>query len=128
MMRSGRRRSDNATSSRMLTDPSPSVFASRVCIRSTCGVCRRSSGVSSMVITRSSGGMNPERAPKRVVLPDPVPPDITSGQRACTAARRNCDIPSVSIPMRTRSSMPSMLDENVRTLSAGPSGAIGGTT
>ena len=112
----------------MPTDPSPSVFASRVCIRSTCGVCRRSSGVSSMVTTRSSGGMNPDSAPSSVVLPDPVPPEITIGQRACTAERRNWDIASVSMPLRTRSSMPSMLDENVRTLSAGPSGAMGGTT
>ena len=112
----------------MPTAPSPSTLASRVCMRSTWAVCKRSSGVSSMVMTRSPAGMKPESAPSNVVLPEPVPPEITMGQRACTAAQRKSAMAADSAPTPSRSSMLSMPSENVRTLSAGPSGEMGGTT
>ena len=79
-------------------------------------------------MTRSPAGMNSDSAFRSVVLPEPVPPETTMGQRAATAERRKSDMAGVSAPARSRSPMPIRSSLNMRRLSAGPSGASGGTT
>ena len=89
MIRSGRMRSALRTRSRVVTSPSPSMLAGRVSIRTTCGCWSRSSAASSIVATRSSAGMNADRAFSSVVLPLPVPPEIMMLTRALMQADRN---------------------------------------
>ena len=65
------------------------MFCGRDSSRSTwrCESC--SSAASSIVTTRSDSGMAEERALSRVVLPVPVPPEMTTLRRASTHAARN---------------------------------------
>jgi hypothetical protein len=72
------------------------MFAGRVSIGTTCGCWSCSSAASSIVATRSSSGMNDERAFSSVVLPLPVPPEITTLTRARMAAERNSIISAVT--------------------------------
>jgi hypothetical protein len=95
MIRSGRIRSAFFSRSRQVTSPLPSMFLGRVSIGTTCGCWSCSSAASSIVATRSSGGMNAERAFKSVVLPLPVPPEITTLSRALMQAARNSIISGV---------------------------------
>ena len=73
-----------------------------------------------MVTMRSSSGMNDESTLSSVVLPEPVPPEMTMFLRACTAAPRNVAICSVIEPNPIRSGMPSSFFENLRMVIAGP--------
>ena len=65
-----------------MTSPRPSRFGGRASSRTTCGSGSRSSAASSIVTTRSAGSTNAASAPSVVVLPEPVPPQISSVQRA----------------------------------------------
>ena len=91
MIRSGRMRKALRTRSRVVTSPWPSMFGGRVSIRTTCGCWSCSSAASSMVATRSSAGMNADRALSSVVLPLPVPPEMTMLTRALTQADEELD-------------------------------------
>ena len=95
MIRSGRIRRALRTRSRVVTSPVPSMLAGRVSIRTTCGCWSRSSAASSIVATRSSSGMKAERAFSSVVLPLPVPPEMTMLIRALTQAERKSSISGV---------------------------------
>src|SRR6266404_2783609 len=77
-MRSGRIRKLLRNSSRCGTSPFPSMLGGRVSSLTMCGCCNCSSAESSMVTMRSVAGMNPDRTLSMVVLPAPVPPDITT--------------------------------------------------
>ena len=83
MMRSGRILSAVRMSWRMVISPAPSMFGFLASRRTRLGAPRIcSSALSSMVMIRSSPGMNWDRAFKRVVFPDPVPAaykDIVAG-------------------------------------------------
>ena len=92
MIRSGRMRRAFRTRSRVVTSPLPSILAGRVSIRATCGCCKRNSAASSMVATRSRWPMYAEKPFKRVVLPLPVPPEISKFMRALMAAEMNSTI------------------------------------
>ena len=81
------------------------MLAGRVSIRTTCGCWSRSSAASSIVATRSSSGMNDERALSSVVLPLPVPPEMIMLIRAWMHAERNSIISGVSALLATRSSI-----------------------
>ena len=61
--------------------PCPSRLGGRVSRRTTCGCCSCSSAASSQVMTRSVGSMKAVRVFSRVVLPEPVPPEMTMLQR-----------------------------------------------
>ena len=67
------------------------MLGGRVSIRTTCGCWSRSSAASSIVATRSSSGMNDDRAFSSVVLPLPVPPEMMMLIRALMQADRNVD-------------------------------------
>ena len=74
-MRSGRIRREDLMRSVMEISPAPVEFAFLVSSRtrlSTFSIC--SSAVSSMVMTLSSWGMKFDRAFRKVVFPEPVPP------------------------------------------------------
>ena len=92
MIRSGRMRSALRTRSRTVTSPVPSTFAGRASSETTCGFASRSSAASSIVINRSSSGMNADRMPSIVVLPVPAPPDTIMFARPRTHAARNRSI------------------------------------
>ena len=81
MMRSGRMRRQFLTRSRMVISPSPSRLGGRVSSRTTCGCCSCSSAESSQVMMRSSLSIEPVRQLSSVVLPEPVPPEISTLQR-----------------------------------------------
>ena len=65
----------------MLIWPVPSRFGGRVSRRTTCGCCSCSSAASSQVITRSVGSMKAVSVLSSVVLPEPVPPEMTTLHR-----------------------------------------------
>ena len=92
MMRSGRIRRQFLTRSRMVISPSPSRLGGRVSRRTTCGCCSCSSAESSQVMTRSSFSMKAVRQLSSVVLPEPVPPEIS------TLARTRPRMRSTSAP------------------------------
>ena len=77
---------------------------------------------------RSSDGMKPERMLGRVVLPDEVPPETRMLSRLRTAARRNCIISGLALPIARRSAGRSLSRENLRMVMHGPSIASGGST
>ncbi len=83
--RSGRMRSAFLTNSRWRISPLPSMFGGRVSMRTTCGCCSCNSAASSMVIKRSLLRIAAESALSSVVLPEPVPPEITVETRLRTA-------------------------------------------
>ena len=126
MMRSGRIRRQFLTRSRIVTSPSPSRFGGRVSSRTTCGCCSCSSAASSQVMTRSSSSMKLVRQLSSVVLPEPVPPEISTLQRHAPMICR-ISAPSGEIaPNLTRWSSVSLSFLNFRMVSAGPSIASGG--
>ena len=97
-MRSGRIRSEFLTRSRIATWPRPSMFAGRDSSRSTCSWCSWSSAASSMVTIRSSSGMKHESTLSVVVLPEPVPPEITMLRRPRTQALRKSRTGGENVP------------------------------
>src|SRR5207253_3119506 len=96
MMRSGRIRRQLLTSSRIGTAPLPSTLGGRDSSWIQCGCCSWSSAASSHVISRSFPGMNVERMLRRVVLPEPVPPETRMLRRARTHDRRKAMIPGLA--------------------------------
>ena len=126
MMRSGRIRRLLRTSARWGTSPLPSMFGGRVSRRRTCGCCSCSSAASSIVTMRSVAGMKPESTLSRVVLPVPVPPEISRFSLARTIAPSRIASSGVSERLRTRSSILSGTVANRRIDSSGPSIASGG--
>ena len=81
MIRSGRMRSAFLTRSRWVTSPLPSMFGGRVSSRTTCCCCSWSSAESSIVTIRSRSSMKADMAFSRVVLPEPVPPEMRTLRR-----------------------------------------------
>ena len=79
-----------------------------------------------MVTTRSLCGMDSESILRKVVLPDPVPPEIRMFRRALTAAWMKSRIDWFSDPLRSRSSAESTSRRNFRIETLGPSSANGG--
>ena len=89
MIRSGRMRRALRTSSRMRISPSPSMFAGRASSVITCSCWSWSSAASSIVTMRSSFGTKAESAFSVVVLPVPVPPEMSTFSFPRTHAERN---------------------------------------
>ena len=102
------------------------MFGGRVSRRTTCRCRSINSAASSIVTTRSSLAMKPERMLSSVVLPAPVPPETRMLSRAPTAAFRNSSIGCVSDSRSTRSWAPSRSVRKRRIDIAGPSSASGG--
>ncbi len=98
MMRSGRMRRAFLTSSRCRTSPLPSMLGGRVSSRATwiCWSCN--SAASSIVSTRSRSPMERDIAFSIVVLPLPVPPEISTLSRARTTPASTSAISRVSAP------------------------------
>ena len=71
-------------------------WAGRVSSRTTCGCWSCSSAESSIVTMRSSAEMKRDRMLSRVVLPEPVPPEISMFRRARTAPREELQRSSAS--------------------------------
>ncbi len=70
----------------------PSALRSRrASSPTTCGCAKRSSAASSIVMTRSCVETKDDNTPRRVVLPELVPPEFTMFIRARTQAARNAD-------------------------------------
>ena len=126
MMRSGRMRRQLLTRSRMVISPSPSRLGGRVSSRTTWGCCSCSSAESSQVMMRSSSSIEPVRQLRSVVLPEPVPPEISMLQRtrpmisSSVLASGEIDLYLTSCSSFRRSFL------NLRMVSAGPSIASGG--
>ena len=91
MIRSGRMRSEFRTRSRIGMWPSPSMFGGRASSRSTCRWWSESSAASSIVTMRSLFGIDAESAFSSVVLPEPVPPEISMLHWASMQRDRNVD-------------------------------------
>ena len=98
MIRSGRMCIALRSRSRIVISPSPSMFAGRASSVMTCSWRSWSSAASSIVTIRSSFGMNDERTLRKVVLPEPVPPETKTLRRASMHARRNSNISGVDGP------------------------------
>ncbi len=109
-----------------MTVPLPSTFGGRVSSRITwrCRIC--SSHGSSIVTTRSVGGMNDDSTFSNVVLPEPVPPETITFSRVRMQARRKSIISGISVPNDTRSSTVKGSRANFRIVTVGPSTASGG--
>ena len=91
-IRSGRIRKELRTKSRKVTSPLPSILAGRVSKRNTCGSWSCNSAESSRVMMRSLFGIKLDMAFSKVVLPEPVPPDINMFNLDLAAALRNSAI------------------------------------
>ena len=106
----GRMRRAVRIRSRMEMRPVPSRFSSRVSKRTRFGSpCSFSSSESSIVITRSSAGMNSDSAFRKVVLPEPVPPLMKMLQPVRTALLRNAAASGLTEPWAVSFSMVSGL-------------------
>ena len=125
MMRSGRMRSELRTSSRIVISPRPSTLAGRASSATTCGCCSRSSALSSTVMIRSPAGTAAESALSSVVLPAPVPPEITMLSFARTNARSSRSVGPSSEPMPTSCSSVNRRGKR-RIVIVGPRSASGG--
>ena len=101
------------------------MLAGRVSSRTTCGCRSCSSAESSIVTIRSVGGMNDERMLSSVVLPAPVPPEISTLSRDWTMALSMSTIGWVTLSVRSRSSALSASRLNLRIERWGPSIASG---
>ena len=75
--------------------PWPSRFGGRVSMRITWGCWSCSSAESSIVATRSFGGMKLDRMFSSVVFPEPVPPETRMLTLASTQADINSTISDV---------------------------------
>ena len=110
----------------MVISPSPSRLGGRVSSRTTWGCCSCSSAESSQVMMRSSLSIEPVRQLSSVVLPEPVPPEISTLQRtrpmisSSVLASGEIDLYLTSCSSFSRSFL------NLRMVSAGPSIASGG--
>ena len=125
-MRSGRNLNAVIRSCLCVIAPLPSMLVGRVSMRTTSSIWICNSAVSSMVITRSCSGINRDRQFRNVVLPEPVPPEMTIFRRASTHARRNCITCSVSVRFCSISSFVRTFLPKRRIDSEGPSTASGG--
>ena len=125
MIRSGRIRSAFLTRSVAVTAPRPSMFAGRVSSRTTWSCWSWSSAASSIVMTRWSGWMKLESVFSRVVLPEPVPPEMMTLSRAFIAPSIRASISGVNALNRSRSSLPIGFEPNIRIVTAAPSSASG---
>ena len=119
MTRSGVIRSAHRTSSARVISPSPSMLASRDCIATTSGWAavsqsRHSSRLSSMVISRSRGGIAEASARSRVVLPTAVPPETRMFLRALTTAARNAASWPSRVPLAVRPSRDALASRSRR--------------
>ena len=113
--------------SRTVTSPRPSTLAGRASNETTWGLARRSSAASSIVIRRSSSGMNVLSTPSRVVLPLPAPPDTIRLARPLTHASKKRSIRGPMPPVATRSSGRIGTGENFLIVRVGPRSERGGT-
>ena len=120
MTRSGRMCIAFRSRSRMLISPSPSRLAGRDSSVITCSCRSWSSAASSIVTIRSSFGMNEDSTFRKVVLPDPVPPETKTFRRASMQHRRNSNISGVDVPKPIRFSTVYGVFENFRTVMTGP--------
>ena len=127
MMRSGRIRSAFFTRSRMLISPWPSRLAGRVSRGSQCGCCSRNSAASSIVSTRSPGSIIFDSALSIVVLPEPVPPEMTTLNRLAPAIFSAVAILGLMLPNPAIMSSVIGLAENLRIEMAVPRSDSGGT-
>ena len=125
MIRSGRIRRQFLTRSRMVIAPVPSRFGGRVSSRTTWGCCSCSSAASSQVITRSVGSMKAVRVLSRVVLPEPVPPEMIRLHRQAPITPRTRAPSGLIEAYSTRFFMVSLSFRNFRMVSVGPSRARG---
>ena len=73
------------------------MLAGRVSSRTTWGWRSWSSAESSMVTIRSVGGMNDDRMLSSVVLPAPVPPEMSTLSRALMTPFSSSSICSVAL-------------------------------
>ena len=111
----------------MVIAPWPSRLGGRVSSGSQCGCCRRSSAASSMVITRSPGSIIFDRALSIVVLPEPVPPEMTMLMRLAPAILSAVAILSDIEPKPFIMSIVIGFSENLRIEIAVPRSDSGGT-
>src|SRR3972149_5278100 len=81
-----------------------------------------------MVMMRSSAGMYCDRTLSMVVLPEPVPPEMTALIRETTQALRNSTASAVIVPYSISWSMVIGLRANFRIVRTGPTSEIGGMT
>ncbi len=126
MIRSGRIRRQLRTSSRMLMAPWPSRLGGRVSSLTTCGCCSCSSAASSQVITRSVGSMKAVMVLSRVVLPEPVPPEMSTLHREAPITPSTRAPSGLIEPNSTRFFIVSLSFLNFRMVRVGPSRARGG--
>ncbi len=112
----------------MVISPVPSRLEGRASSVTTCSWRSCSSAASSIVMIRSSSGMNDERTLRVVVLPEPVPPETKMLSRASTQARRKSNISAVAVPKRTRSLTVNGRAANLRTVMTGPTSESGSMT
>src|SRR3989337_4128495 len=75
---------------------------------------------------RSSFGMNCDRTLSIVVLPEPVPPEMTALMREMTQALRNSTASAVIVPYSISWSTVIGLRANFRIVRTGPTSEIGG--
>ena len=80
-----------------------------------------------MVMMRSPAGINPERAFRKVVFPEPVPPLTKMLYPAFTSFSRKSAASSVMLPPKISRSI-SKASGNFRMVRVGPSRAAGGST
>ena len=80
-----------------------------------------------MVIRRSRAGMKFDSALSIVVLPDPVPPEMSVETLPATAAARTSAIAGRKLPTSTSRSISKTRSANFRIETSGPSMAIGRT-
>ncbi len=86
-MRSGRIRNACRTKSRTVTSPTPSTLAARATSLTRCGCGGANSAASSTQTMRSWPGTAPSAQANRVVLPQPVPPEMRNASRRFDDAR-----------------------------------------
>jgi hypothetical protein len=128
MIRSGRMRRAFRTRSRMVYSPLPSMLGGRDSSETTWGWLSCSSAASSMVTMRSSLGIALESTLSRVVLPEPVPPEMTMFFLAMTARVRKRAICSVMAPNSMMFCSVSGVFENLRMVMHAPLSASGRIT
>src|SRR5450759_1308709 len=81
-----------------------------------------------MVMIRSSEGINPDKTFNKVVLPEPVPPEMTILIRDSTHAFKNWTDSGVAVPYLINWSTVIGFLANLRMVSTGPTREIGGMT
>ncbi len=127
-IRSGRIRRVLRTRSRMVISPRPSMLGGRASRASTWSWLSWSSLASSTVTIRSSAGMNDDSTLSIVVLPVPVPPEMSTLRRPTTQAWRNLATCGDMLPKPMRSSTVYGSAENFRMVRKGPPMARGWMT